>query len=70
MITIKLLSIDLSLVLFLLRFRHFDFVNDAIDVYLIVVDRFIVVGDIILAAFEASCKDDYDAINVDQTDGN
>ena len=50
-----------SLVLFLLRLRHF--VNDAIDIYQIAVDRFIV-GDILPVAFEASCKDDYDAIHV------
>ena len=56
-----------SLVLFLLRLRHF--VNDAIDVYQIAVDRFIV-GDILPVAFEASCKDDYDAIDVDRIDGN
>ena len=66
MITIKSLSIDLSLVLFLLRLRHF--VNDAIDVYRIAVDRFIV-GDILPVAFEASCKDDYDAIDVERIDG-
>ena len=66
MITIKSLSIDLSLVLFLLRLRHF--VNDAIDVYQIAVNRFIV-GDILPVAFEASCKDDYDAIDVDRIDG-
>ena len=34
----------------------------------IAVDRFIV-GDIIPVAFEASCKDDYDAIDVDRIDG-
>ena len=68
MITIKPLSIDLSLALS--RLRHF--VNDAIDaidVYRIAVDRFIV-GDILPVAFEASCKDNYNAIDVDCIDGN
>ena len=66
MITIKLLSINLLFVLFLLQLRHF--VNDAINVYRIAVDRFIV-GDILPVAFEASCKDDYDAIDVERIDG-
>ena len=69
MITIKPLLIDLSLALFLSRLRHF--VNDAIDaidVYRIAVDRFIV-GDILPVAFEASCKDNYNAIDVDRIDG-
>ena len=50
--------------------RHF--VNDAIDaidVYRIAVDRFIVGYNILPVAFEASCKINYNAIDVDRIDG-